>query len=98
MFNVYISMDADHDIVGHMSRDCLKPRDWSRVKCQNCGEMGHGKARCPQPTDDNEAGFNASDDNLNSFDAESYSNGASINNPSATVQGGWDNIPTTGGW
>ncbi len=26
------------DIAGHFSRDCPKPRDYTRVKCQNCGE------------------------------------------------------------
>lgn len=24
--------------VGHMSKGCPKPRDWSRVKCNNCGQ------------------------------------------------------------
>lgn len=25
-------------LVGHMSRGCPKPTDWSRVQCKNCGE------------------------------------------------------------
>lgn len=24
--------------VGHFSRDCTKKKDWSKVKCSNCGE------------------------------------------------------------
>ncbi|KAB5525658.1 hypothetical protein GE09DRAFT_1152125 [Coniochaeta sp. 2T2.1] len=37
------------DEYGHGSRDCPKPRDYSRVKCQNCQEMGHTKVRCKKP-------------------------------------------------
>ncbi|GAB7345791.1 hypothetical protein MBLNU457_4055t2 [Dothideomycetes sp. NU457] len=33
----------------HMSRDCDQPKDYSRVKCRNCDQLGHGAARCPQP-------------------------------------------------
>jgi hypothetical protein len=28
--------------LGHMKRDCLEPKDWSRIECNNCGETGHG--------------------------------------------------------
>ena len=34
---------------GHTGRECPKPRDYSRVTCQNCGEKGHTKVRCKQP-------------------------------------------------
>jgi cellular nucleic acid-binding protein len=37
------------DAVGHVGRDCDKPRDWSRVKCRNCNNYGHGEKRCPEP-------------------------------------------------
>lgn len=30
------------DELGHVSRECTKPKDWSRVKCSNCEQMGHG--------------------------------------------------------
>ena len=29
--------DANPDTEGHMSKECPKPRDYSRVKCSNCG-------------------------------------------------------------
>lgn len=32
-----------------MGKECTKPKDWSRVKCKNCEELGHGAKRCPQP-------------------------------------------------
>ncbi|KAI1467959.1 uncharacterized protein F4812DRAFT_384018 [Daldinia caldariorum] len=38
-----------------MSKECPKPRDYSRVKCSQCGEMGHTKVRCkaePAPVDE----------------------------------------------
>ena len=28
------------DEIGHESRDCPKPKDWSRVQCNNCKEYG----------------------------------------------------------
>lgn len=37
------------DEEGHQSRDCPKPKDWSRVKCTNCSQFGHGAKRCPHP-------------------------------------------------
>lgn len=37
------------DEEGHASRECPKPRDWSRVKCRNCNNFGHGEKRCPEP-------------------------------------------------
>lgn len=36
------------DEEGHTSRECPKPRDWSRVKCRNCNQYGHGEKRCPE--------------------------------------------------
>lgn len=37
------------DEEGHQSRECGKPKDWSRVKCRNCEQFGHGAGRCPNP-------------------------------------------------
>lgn len=34
--------------MGHTSRDCTAPKDWSRVTCSICNEKGHGAKRCPQ--------------------------------------------------
>lgn len=46
-------------IEGHVSRDCPKPRDWSRVTCQNCGKTGHTKVRCKEPPKEGEESFAA---------------------------------------
>lgn len=32
------------------------PTDWSKVKCRNCNEFGHGAGRCPQPKVEDAAG------------------------------------------
>jgi hypothetical protein len=32
-----------------VGKDCPKPRDYSRVTCQNCNEKGHTKVRCKAP-------------------------------------------------
>ena len=44
------------DAEGHQSRECPKPRDYSRVKCTNCQQMGHTKVRCKEPLVDEDAG------------------------------------------
>lgn len=36
----------------HMSKECLLPRDYCRVKCKTCGEMGHTAVRCKAGDDD----------------------------------------------
>ncbi|MCJ1393302.1 hypothetical protein MMC18_006174 [Xylographa bjoerkii] len=38
--------------MGHFSKECPKPRDYSKVKCTNCDEMGHTKVRCKAPPKD----------------------------------------------
>lgn len=40
---------ASSEAEGHTWRDCTQPKDWSKVKCRNCGEMGHTHKRCKQP-------------------------------------------------
>lgn len=82
--------------VGHMSRECPKPKDWSRVKCQNCGEMGHGKARCPNPSND-DGGFDSGIGD-GDFGTGNDGGGGSFEAPNATVEGGWDSGPGAGGW
>lgn len=37
------------DEIGHHSKECPRPRDWSRVQCNNCGKMGHTVVRCKEP-------------------------------------------------
>ncbi len=44
------------DEEGHSSRECEKPKDWSRVQCRNCNEYGHGLKRCPHPVQENAEG------------------------------------------
>ena len=49
------------DAEGHVSKDCDKKKDWSRVTCSNCGEKGHGLKRCPQPPKEEENDGDAGD-------------------------------------
>jgi cellular nucleic acid-binding protein len=48
--------------VGHFSKECPKPRDYSRVTCNTCGEKGHTSTRCkaekPETIDAEDGGFN----------------------------------------
>ena len=88
---------ADTHLVGHMSRECPEKKDWSRVKCQNCGEKGHGKARCPQPPADENAPFdNPGDGGLDaSFGGMSIDAGGAA----AAPAGDWDAGADAGsGW
>lgn len=32
-----------------MAKECPEPKDWSRVKCNNCQQFGHTVARCREP-------------------------------------------------
>jgi len=35
------------DQPGHFSRECTEAKDWGKVKCRHCGEMGHAsEKRC----------------------------------------------------
>jgi cellular nucleic acid-binding protein len=72
-----------------MSRECPKPKDWSRVKCTNCSKYGHGKMRCPEP----EATGDSYGGGGNGWDAPTDTGAAT---------GGWYNATvepaTTGGW
>lgn len=63
--------------MGHFSKDCPLPRDYSKVKCSNCDEsmelcpssvsytdmllVGHTKVRCKQPPKEVETGFGDGD-------------------------------------
>jgi cellular nucleic acid-binding protein len=70
-----------------MSRNCDKPKDWSRVKCTNCSKYGHGAKRCPEPE-------STGDVHGGGWDAPA---------DSGATTGGWDNAAaepstTTDGW
>ncbi|EEP75796.1 conserved hypothetical protein [Uncinocarpus reesii 1704] len=70
---------------GHMSRDCPEKKDWSKVQCSNCKEMGHTYRRCKQPIQD------ANGDNEGAYGRDSgkdYGNGD--NHGQA---GGWQETP-----
>ncbi|KAI1778261.1 hypothetical protein F4818DRAFT_405361, partial [Hypoxylon cercidicola] len=70
---------------GHMSKECPKPRDYSRVKCSNCGEMGHTKVRCKKEPAADDAGFDAGFGG--GFDAANGGNGG---DPEPAFNGGQD--------
>ncbi|KAF2868828.1 hypothetical protein BDV95DRAFT_630503 [Massariosphaeria phaeospora] len=38
------------DVIGHMGRDCPEPKDWSRVKCNNCQQSTSIYLRLPTPS------------------------------------------------
>ena len=40
------------DEMGHDSRGCPKPTDWSKVECSNCKQKGHTFRRCTNPSAD----------------------------------------------
>lgn len=61
---ILVSCPTLTPIVGHTSRECPKPRDYSRVTCTNCGEKGHTKVKCKQPVKEEDgtgAGFDEVD-------------------------------------
>ncbi|OAL02324.1 hypothetical protein IQ06DRAFT_293010 [Phaeosphaeriaceae sp. SRC1lsM3a] len=41
--------------MGHFSRDCPKPRDYSKVQCSNCQQFGHTVKRCKEPIAEGDA-------------------------------------------
>jgi hypothetical protein len=45
-----------------LGKECPKPRDYSRVTCQNCGEKGHTKVRCKAPPKPEEPADGMGDD------------------------------------
>ncbi|KAK5796065.1 hypothetical protein VI817_005350 [Penicillium citrinum] len=36
---------------GHAARACPQPKNWAKVKCNRCGQMGHTVKRCTEPED-----------------------------------------------
>lgn len=68
-----------------MSKECDQPKDWSRVKCSNCYQYGHGNKRCPEP-----AGG-----------ADAYGSGGGNHGgtaPAGWDTGSGDTTATAGGW
>lgn len=75
-------------------RECPKPRDWSRVECQNCGEKGHGRARCPNPAKEDEADGGAGadggwGDNAGGAAAGGDGGWGADEAPAVAADGGW---------
>ncbi|CZR52959.1 related to hexamer-binding protein HEXBP [Phialocephala subalpina] len=80
--------------MGHASRECPEPKDWSRVKCSVCEEIGHTKVRCPQAKAEAEAGngdggYGGGDDAGTGYgDEPSYGGSDNFGAP-ATTNGGY---------
>ena len=75
-----------------MSRECPEPKNWSKVKCQNCGEMGHGKARCDKPpaaADDDDADAGGFDNLSNIPDSAAAADWAAPPIPAGGNASGW---------
>ena len=83
--------------VGHMSKECPKPRDYSRVKCNNCGQMGHTVKRCNEPikeqTDDWGSGGGTGGGAVGGWD-----NGGDATQPAGDWDNGKETTQPTGGW
>ncbi|KAF1987476.1 hypothetical protein K402DRAFT_375542, partial [Aulographum hederae CBS 113979] len=82
------------------SKECPKPRDYSRVECRNCGEKGHTAVRCKQPKPEDGEGFGDS----GGFGAAAaagggWDTGGAVD---AAASGGWDNggggVAAVGDW
>lgn len=45
--------------MGHKAKDCPQPKDWSKVRCNNCQQYGHTVKRCTnEPAAVDTAGWN----------------------------------------
>lgn len=78
----------------HISKDCPKPRDYSRVTCRTCGQKGHTSVKCKEPPKDDtdNAGFGA---------AETFGDAAGENdmngfNDGGIAVGGWQTANDSG--
>ena len=94
----HVRAHTESRLVGHFSRDCREPKDWNKVKCNQCGEstyspstycslvdfliVGHTIKRCTQPAAARDAG-DGGFDNDNNLGEQS---GA----PATPAAGGWD--------
>jgi cellular nucleic acid-binding protein len=87
--------------VGHVSRECPKPTDWSKVQCRNCKVYGHTVKRCPEPVFENTSGFSGggSDNGTGVGASGSWNTGGGT----VAAEGNWAevsadiNIDTAGG-
>ncbi|KAL6907096.1 hypothetical protein GGI43DRAFT_396623, partial [Trichoderma evansii] len=79
---------------GHYSKECPKPRDWSKVQCSNCEEYGHTKVRCKQPPKESEA---FADQNIGNADEQPAQADGYADNSYADNAGG-DGGDGGGGW
>lgn len=85
--------------MGHFSRECPKPRDWSRVQCQQCQQFGHTVARCKNPPAESSSVPNGE------IGADTTATGGWNDSgvDTGTSGGGWNDAPATadndmGGW
>ncbi|KAL8926999.1 MAG: hypothetical protein Q9208_002544 [Pyrenodesmia sp. 3 TL-2023] len=94
------------DSVGHFSKDCPEPKDWSKVKCNACGDM----KKCPQANAPGESGgFGGNGDTTGYGNANDDAGAAAdsgwetAGNAAADPSSGWGTVPeaataTAGGW
>jgi len=86
--------------VGHFSKECPKPRDYSKVQCKNCGEMGHTVVRCKKPAASGDSGFGG--DFGGGDSGKAATGGWEAGGAGETVvAGGWEDAGTTatnGAW
>ncbi|ETN41359.1 uncharacterized protein HMPREF1541_03294 [Cyphellophora europaea CBS 101466] len=86
------------DAEGHVWRDCLAPKDWSRVTCRDCNEKGHTITRCKQPAKEDENATPVNGGRLDTVDAVAGAGtggGWEDNNDVAPVaaQNDWETAP-----
>lgn len=70
-----------------MARDCTEKKNWSRVKCNNCGEMGHTVKKCSQPIKQDTYGGGGG---WETNDAAPAQTGASWDNDDTKPTGDWE--------
>ena len=95
-----MNCDALND---HDTRECPKPRDYSRITCRNCNEKGHTVKRCPKPVVEDEAEGVSGDGGWGGdaapANAEDGGWGGNADANATNADAGWGNstIPTPGG-
>lgn len=79
--------------MGHFSKECPKPRDWSRVQCSQCQQFGHTVVRCKAaPVEaSGDLGFDNDNGDATAGAASGGWNDAGNEEQGVTSGGGWNN-------